>query len=162
MGEEEISNTTSGKLQYELNTFYRVLILTMKKFGWLTVTFLEATAATHATGRKCDVWTPCDAYIQLSIERDMVYKSRVIWDQKYVYFGDTYTSGKISKKAKITIEMWDYDQFSSHDPILLWETNVYELLRTKTKHGYGENKIVTRSSWKDEPVYVHGTTVLPN
>ena len=122
----------------------------MKKYGWLTITFTHATAATHAAGAPCDLFSPCDPYIKLFIDAVEVYKTKTIYDQKYVYFGETYSSGKISKKSKITIEMWDWDAMTSHDSILSWNTNIYELLKTPTKHGYGENKIVTKSSWIDQ------------
>lgn len=152
MGDETISNTTLVKLQQEMDAFKRILSLSMKKYGWLTITFKEATAATHATGSSCDVFTPCDPYIKLFINDIEVYRTRIIYDQEYVYFDETYSSEKISKKSKITIEMWDWDAVSSHDSILAWNTNIRELLRTPTKHGYGENKIVTKSSWIDQPL----------
>lgn len=152
MGDDEISNTTLTKLHQEMNEFKRILVLSMKKYGWLTITFEEATAASHANGDRCDIFDPCDPYIKLFIDNVEVYRTRIIYDQKYVHFGDTYSSQKISKKAKITIEMWDWDLMSSHDSILPWNTNIKELLKTPIKHGYGENQIVTRSTWIDQAI----------
>lgn len=118
-----------------------------KANGRLSITFEEAKAYSHASGANCDIFDPCDPYINLFINNKKVYQTRILFDQTNVYFGETYTSHVINRNASIRIEMWDHDLMSSPDLILSWDTNVDELLQKRIKYGTGKNKIVTSSSW---------------
>lgn len=155
MGDNEDSASSRKQLKQDMDEFIGKITqkwtVSFKKYGKLTVTFVEAIAAHHADGSKCDFASPCDSYIKLFIDNKMVYQTKTIFDKKYLVFNETYTTPEyINKKAPITIQLWDYDAFSSHDPILTWDTSVKELLKTKIKHGHGENKIKIQSSWKEK------------
>lgn len=162
MGNEEFSDKFREKLQQSLDEFQsiatRVLIKKVKVQGRWTVTFVEATADVLATNNPCDAlpWDIlCDSYIKFSINNQKIDETSVIWNEKYPKIGRTFVSPKISKNAPVTIEMLDYDYLSSNDMILSWNTNVRELLNDGELHtiyGIGDNKIIMKSSWTDEPI----------
>lgn len=108
---------------------------------------LDAAAIEDANGHSCDDWDDCDAYIKLYIDGREVYRRYTVWfilcisvkqflytpsahsDTKYnnhmPYFGETYKSPKMLKKARVRIEMYDEDSGwmqSSDDLILRWDT----------------------------------------
>lgn len=118
----------------------------------MKITFYEATAASHADGSACDPFGPCDPYIKLYIDGKLVHQTEKFINQKNVFFGETYSSPRMSKSAPITFELWDSDLIASDDLILSWNTSVEELLEDGTMHikyGFGENKIVTMSTWRE-------------
>lgn len=155
MGDNEVSKFYKEKLEKYLDNAQSTAaskVFVCKRdedeFGSLTITFKDATAATHAGGKNCDLFDPCDPYIKLFVDTENVYTTEIIWEQTNVYFGETYTTKIISKLAPIKIEMWDYDKLSSPDLILSWDTTINELLQKPVKYGHGENKIVTSSFWQ--------------
>ncbi|XP_031634116.1 atlastin-like [Contarinia nasturtii] len=155
MGDSEVTAEIRRNFKQDLEAYQSKVAekwtVSFKKYGKLTITFVEATAASHADGSRCDMASPCDSYIKLFIDNKMVYQTKTIWDKKHLVFNETYTTpDNINKKAPITIQLWDFDNLSSHDPILTWDTSVKELLKTKIKHGHGENKIKIRASWKEK------------
>lgn len=128
----------------------------MKKSGWVEISFGEVKASTHSSGSRCDVITPCDAFILIFVGGDEVLQTSTIWDNEYPQFRETYYSSKIAKNSNIIIEMWDYDSVSSNDLILSWDTNIEELLsdgEVHVKYGHGNrNKITTKTTWTEEAI----------
>lgn len=128
----------------------------MKKSGYLKISFGQVRASTHSSGSRCDVSTPCDAFISIFVGGDEVLRTSTIWDNEYPQFWETYYSSKISKNSPITIQMWDFDTFSSNDLILSWDTSIEELLsdgEAHVKYGYGNsNKITTKTTWTEEVI----------
>lgn len=87
--------------------------------------FLDAAAIEDANGHSCDDWDDCDAYIKVSIDGREVYRSDTKYNNHMPYYGETYRSPKMLKKARIRIEMYDEDSGwmqSSDDLILRWDT----------------------------------------
>lgn len=87
--------------------------------------FLDAAAIEDANGHNCDDWDDCDAYFKIYIDNREVYRSDTKHNNHMPYFGETYKSPKMLKKARIKIEMFDEDSGwmqSSDDLILRWET----------------------------------------
>lgn len=162
MGDDEISNEFREKLQKNADDFQsivnKILSQHVKVQGWLTITFVNATADILASNTICDSLPGnilCDSYIKFYTNNEMVAQTSVVWNEKYPYIGKTFITPKISMEAPITIEMLDYDSATSSDMILSWNTNVRELLNDGelyTVYGIGENKIVTKSSWTEEPI----------
>lgn len=87
--------------------------------------FLDAAAIEDVNGNSCDDWDDCDAYIKVYIDGREVYRSDTKYDNHMPYYGETYKSPKMLKKANIRIEMYDEDSGwmqSSDDLILRWDT----------------------------------------
>lgn len=161
MDVEGISNEFREKLQQSLDEFQsiatKVLVQRVKAQGWLTTTFIKATADVLSSNNNCDFlpWDLCDSYIKFYINNQIIGETSTIWNEKYPHIDRTFTSPKISKKAPVTIEMIDYDYAPSHDMILSWNTNVRDLLNNGELHtiyGIGENRIVMQSSWREEAI----------
>lgn len=159
MDDDDISHEIRETLEQYLDGFQsltiKLLIKRIKANGWLTTTFLKATAHKLASDNKCDVFTPCDSFIKFYINNQMIGQTSVVWDTKHINIDRTFMSPKISKKAPVTIELMDYDSVSSDDMILSWNTNVDTLLNHEeiyTIYGIGENQIVTKSTWREEPI----------
>lgn len=119
--------------------------------------FLDAAAIEDSNGGNCDDWDDCDPYIKLYIDGREVYRTDTKQNNHLPYFGETYKSPKMLKKARIKIEMWDEDATwmgPTDDLILRWETNIDELLQNGIfwggKGNVWKNRIVTTSTWKDE------------
>lgn len=115
-------------------------------YGWWEIMILDAAAIEDSNGHSCDDWDDCDTYIKLYIDGREVYRRYTLWfcpcilplysnnfllhsDTKYnnhmPYFGETYKSPKMLKKARVRIEMYDEDSGwmqSSDDLILRWDT----------------------------------------
>lgn len=130
----------------------------VKVQGWLTITFVNATADVLASNKVCDSLPGnvlCDSYVKFYANNEMIGQTSVVWNEKYPYIDKTFISPKINKEAPITIEMLDYDSATSSDVILSWNTNIPELLNNGELYniyGIGENKIVTKSTWTEEPI----------
>lgn len=127
--------------------------------GWLTITFINATADSLASNAVCDSLPGnlqlCDSYVKFYVNNKMLGQTSVVWNEKYPHIDKTIITQKISKDAPITIELLDYDSATSSDLILTWNTNVKELLNNGelyTIYGILENKIVTKSTWTEEPI----------
>lgn len=163
MGHEDISNEFREKLQKNTNDFQslvnKVLIQHFRVQGWLTITFVNATADVLASNTVCDSLpdtnTLCDSYVEFYIDNQIIGQTSVIWNDKYPYIDKTFISPKVSKEAPVTIELLDYDSATNSDTILSWSTNVQKLLNdgeVYTIYGIGENKLVMKSTWTEEPI----------
>lgn len=170
MGDEEISEKFRLKLQQNLDDLQsiatKVLNQKVEQQGHLVITIMGATADILASNKSCDYWSPpCDSYIKVYINSELIGQTPVIWDTKYThivenipYNNRTFKSPKISKNASVSIEMLDYDSvyFLDNDHIILsWNTTVRELLengKLYTIYGIQENEIDVRSSWEEEPI----------
>lgn len=94
-------------------------------YGWWEIMFLDSAAIEDANGHSCDDWDDCDAYIKVYIDGREVYRSDTKYNNHMPYFGETYKSPKMLKKARIRIELYDEDSGwmqSSDDLILRWDT----------------------------------------
>lgn len=119
--------------------------------------FLDAAAIEDSNGGNCDDWDDCDAYIKVYIDGREVFRTGPRTNNHLPYFGETYKSPKMLKKARIRIEMWDEDSgwmSTADDLILRWDTTIDELLQNgifwSGKGNVWRNRLVTTSTWKDE------------
>lgn len=128
----------------------------MTRYGFLTLSFEGAVAANLINGKWCDILSRCDLYIKVFVGYDEIYKSDIIWNTKYVDLTNkTATTYKISKTARIIIEMWDFDAWSPHDLMQSWEHKPDQLLAHNTSlvlYGTGENGLRLSSFWKADSV----------
>lgn len=126
-------------------------------FGWLTIKLKELRAVTKWDGYKCDfaVYNPCDPFVQLFIDGEMLFDTPVRLDNCCYNVDMTYTSNKISKRSWIKIEVRDAD-YGSPDLVLRTEGDVDSFLRrghrsVELKYNkLKSNFIQTISFWQDE------------
>lgn len=132
MGDDEISKKFRQKLQGNVNFVKTMIIKKMSgpQYGYLNITFENATADTVEDGTVCDYYSECDPHIVLLINEDPVFMSDIIWDVKHFTFNTTFISKIIHRHSELTIEMWDSDVFTAHDLILRWKITVDDLIST--------------------------------
>lgn len=127
----------------------------MTRYGFLTLSFEGAVAANLVNGNWCDILSRCDLYIKVLVGYEEIFKSVVHWNTKYVTLNKKATTYKISKTARIIIEMWDFDIWTPHDLMQSWEYNPDQLLEHNTSfvlYGTGGNGVRLSSSWKADTV----------
>lgn len=108
MGRKEISNEFREKLQKNSDDFQTIVNKVMNQRvnvqGWLTITFVNATADILASNTICDSLpgnVRCDSYIKFYINKEMIGQTSVVWNEKYPYIDKTFISPKISKEDPI-------------------------------------------------------------
>lgn len=111
MGNDEIASGFREKLQNHLESVQFTVANGMfvcrnrGGFGRLTITFQEATAESHTSGRSCDIFDPCDPYIKFFINNEKVYQTEIYMETPSEYFDEIYTSHVVNRKSPIRIEM---------------------------------------------------------
>lgn len=135
------------------------LVWSVTRYGFLTLSFKAAIADILIDGKWCDLLSDCDLYITVTIGSERVvkeiYKSNIMWDQPYTLLTDTVTTYKISKTARIIIEMYDFDIWTPNDLMESWEFNPNQLLEYEgvfTLNGTGENGLWLSCSWKADTI----------
>lgn len=124
--------------------------------GWLTIFIQNVFTYGKANGKACKVLETfgCNSYVVLFVNGDQVMKTHTEKDE-YTYDVDkTFTTGKISKKSKITIEVWR-PKTLGHDKLIMRtegdvDSYLKEPLRVGAHFAHGDNRIETMSFWKDE------------
>lgn len=112
----------------------------------------------QSSGANCDLFSPCDAYIKIFVNDFLKFQTETVMDSSNPIFAEKYRSSRMRKNSQITIEMWDFDTYSSHDLILSWNTDVDELLSNGngglfTVNGHnGINEIRMRVFWTEDAI----------
>lgn len=86
------------------------MFLLFKGYGWLTIHLINACY--HGDEKNCvsviHMQPQCKPYIKLFVNARLVWRSRIIRNDKTSHHADTtFETAKISKNSTITLQIWD-------------------------------------------------------
>lgn len=117
--------------------------------GWL-ITIIQRVLSDTKNRHHCDSDSPCDPFVRIFINDQKVYETRMVKDNPFAVFMETYTSDKIYPNDSVRMEVWDEDSgtLDGNDPLMSFTRDANA--SGKGKDSFKRIYLHTRTGWKPE------------